>query len=204
MGANIYVADPFFVTINPAWNSEYDNFLMGDLGSNPGAPFSSGGNGQYISANFRLDRNWTLGGLLTRNDFNGFSIAQLDPWGNSNNAGLLLDGVVNIVNNIVGFDPLVHLDNNVELIGTFSFGNSAVGLGIAYASTSNDFTPDTGPGYKGSASQIGLNLGLLSKVSGSFTLDLGASLILPKAEFDQDEVPITNENVPINSTLLSR
>ncbi len=196
MGANVYVADPFFVTINPAWNSEYDNFLMGDLGSNPGAPFSSGGNGQYISANFRLDRHWTVGGILTRNDFNGFSIALLDP-GTNNTLGLGFPGVVSTVNNIVGSNSVVPMDNNVELIGTFSFGNSSVGLGVAYASTSNDFTPDNGPGYMGSASQIGLNLGLLSAVSSSFTLDLGASLVLPKAEFDQDDVPVTNADQTI-------
>ncbi len=197
MGSNIYVSDPFFVTINPAWNSEYDNFLMGDLGSNPGAPFSAGGNGQYISANFRLNRQWTIGGLLTRNDFNGFSIALLDP-GTNNTLGLTFPGVVQQVNNIVGSGVVVPMDNNVELIGTFSFGNSSVGLGIAYASTSNDFTPDNGNGgYEGSASQIGMNLGLLANVSSSFLLDVGASIVFPKAKYALDQTPETNADQTI-------
>jgi hypothetical protein len=184
MGANIYVADPFFATINPAWNSVYDNFLMGDLGSSVGTPFSAGGSGQFISANFRLNNNWTVGGLLTRNDFNGLSIALLDP-GTNNSLGLPFPGVVSTVNDIVGGgnNVVVPLDNNVELMGTYSFGNTSVGLGVAYASTSNDFTPDTGAISEGSGSQIGFNLGILTNISGNFKVDAGISFAFPSASY---------------------
>lgn len=196
MGANIYVVDPFFTTVNPAWNSEYDNFLMGDLGSSVGSPFSAGGSGQYISANFRIDRNWTIGGLLTRNDFNGFSIALLDP-GTNNSLGLPFPGVVSTVNNIVGGAAVVPLDNNLELIGTYSFGNTSLGLGVAYASTTNDFTPDSGAATEGSASQIGFNLGLLSDISNNFKLDAGVSLVLPSASFQPGGGTETNADQTI-------
>ena len=80
MGNNPYIVDPFYVTVNPAWGGYYDNFLFGDLGSTAGA-FASGGVGQFASVNFRLNSDITLGALLTRNDFNGFGIARLDPFG---------------------------------------------------------------------------------------------------------------------------
>ncbi len=184
MGANIYVTDPFFSTINPAWNSEYDNFLMGDLGSSVGTPFSAGGSGQFISANFRINKNWTIGGLLTRNDFNGFSIALLDP-GSNNSLGLPFPGVVSTVNNIVGTPVVVPLDNNVELMSTYSFNSTSVGLGVAYASTTSDFNPgDTNSvATEGSAMQLGFNVGVLSELSNNFLIDAGVSLVLPSASF---------------------
>ena len=48
MGANPYVIDPFFNTVNPAWNAVYNNFVLGDLGSVSGAPFSAGGFGRIF------------------------------------------------------------------------------------------------------------------------------------------------------------
>ena len=80
MGNNPYIIDPFYVTVNPAWGAYYDHFLFGDLGSTAGA-FAAGGVGQFASVNFRVNKDFTLGALLTRNDFNGFGIARLDPFG---------------------------------------------------------------------------------------------------------------------------
>ncbi|MGE5859028.1 MAG: hypothetical protein ACM34J_00645, partial [Ignavibacteria bacterium] len=83
MGNNPYIIDPFFMTVNPAWGAYYDDFLFGDLGASAGGPtavdFSSGGVGQFIAVNFGLGSNFTLGAFLTRDDFNGFSIAATDP-----------------------------------------------------------------------------------------------------------------------------
>jgi len=182
MGGNPYVMDPFFNTINPAWNSVYDNFILGDLGSAAGSPFSAGGFGQYLSGSFRVGQNWTLGGILARNDFNGMSIALLDP-GSNNSLGIPFPGVVSSVNLVRGPGSVVQLDNNVELIGTYSFGNTALGLGIAYAATTNDFTPATGTSSEGAASQLGFNLGIVSDITSSITLDIGGSFVMPSASY---------------------
>jgi hypothetical protein len=182
IGGNPYVMDPFFNTVNPAWNSVYDNFVLGDLGSSAGAPFSAGGFGQYLSGSFRIGRNFTLGGILARNDFNGMSVALLDP-GSNNSLGIPIGGVVSTVNGIRGTGAVIPLDNNFEIIGTYSMGNLALGLGIAYASTTNDFTPATGTSSEGAASQLGFNLGLLTDITSSIKLDLGASFIMPSASF---------------------
>jgi hypothetical protein len=194
MGGNPYVTDPFFVTVNPAWGRSYDNFLMGDLGSSAGSPFSAGGSGQFATAIFSLGPQWTLGGLLTRNDFNGISIALLDP-GSSYGT---FPGVVNSVNNIVGTGSVIALDNNVEVMSTFTTGKTSIGLGVAYASTTNDVTPDTGNGTEGSATQFGFNLGIVSDFTSHFKLDVGASLVLPSASF----TPVTGSEVSANQTII--
>ncbi len=192
MGVNPYVIDPFFNTINPAWNGVYNNFVLGDLGSVSGSPFSAGGSGQYISGSFQIGKQWTLGGLLARNDFNGMSIALLDP-GTNNSLGLPYLGVVSTVNGIVGeYGSVVPLDNNVEAIGTYSFGNSILGLGLAYASTTNDVTPPTNGSSEGSASQLGFNLGVISDVTNTLKLDIGFSMAFPNASFKIDSLNETN------------
>jgi hypothetical protein len=191
MGVNPYVIDPFFNTINPAWNGVYNNFVLGDLGSVSGSPFSAGGSGQYISGSFQIGKQWTLGGLLARNDFNGMSIALLDP-GTNNSLGLPYLGVVSTVNGIAGQGSVVPLDNNVEVIGTYSLGNSILGLGLAYASTTNDVTPPTIGSSEGSASQLGFNLGVISDVTNTLKLDIGFSMAFPSASFKIDSLNETN------------
>jgi hypothetical protein len=191
MGGNPYVIDPFFNTVNPAWNGVYNNFVLGDLGSVSGSPFSAGGNGQYISGSFQIGKQWTLGGLLARNDFNGMSIALLDP-GTNNSLGLPYIGVVSTVNGIAGQGSVVPLDNNVEAIGTYSFGNSILGLGLAYASTTNDVTPPTNGSSEGSASQLGFNLGVISDVTNTLKLDIGFSMAFPSASFKIDSLNETS------------
>lgn len=194
MGANPFVTDPFLVTLNPAWGRVYDNFLMGDLGSSAGAPFSAGGAGQFIAGIFSLDNQWTLGGLLTRSDFNGASIALLDPGASFG----VFPGVVNTVNNIVGTGSVISLDNNVELMGTFTTGTTTIGLGVAYASTTNDFTPDTGSASKGSAGQIGVNLGFLSDIASGFKVDAGVSILFPNASY----MPPTGSETKASQTII--
>lgn len=169
MGNNPYIMDPFFVTVNPAWGGYYDHFLFGDLGRTAGA-FAAGGVGQFASVNFRINSDVTVGAMLTRNDFQGLGIARLDPF-----------GIVGNVPNTIG------LNNNLELLGTFKFGNSVFGLGVAYASTTNEQSPPTGTTTgtaTASASQIGFNLGLISQLTSSLKLDIGASLMLPSATWE--------------------
>jgi len=176
MGNNPYIQDPFFVTVNPAWGAYYDHFLFGDLGSTAGA-FASGGVGQFASVNFRLNKDLTLGALLTRNDFNGFGIARLDPFG--------------VVGSVPGTIPL---NNNLELMGTLMLGNTAVGIGVAYASTTNESSPGGTAGTTtSSASQIGFNLGIITKLTSDIKLDLGASLMMPSASFEPPSPGIKQE-----------
>jgi len=186
MGNNPYIVDPYETTVNPAWAGYYPNFLFGDLGSSAGA-FASGGVGQFVSANFHVGGGLTLGGMLTRNDFNGISIARLDP-----------GGIVTQINGAVGANSVVPLNNNLELFGSYKFGNSVVGLGVAYATTTNETKPATGTGTLGSATQIGFNAGIVTKLAGKLLLDAGASLILPSASFE----PATGNKSDFSQTII--
>ena len=196
MGANPYIVDPYFNTINPAWNAVYNNFLLGDLGSSAGDPFSAGGRGQYLSGSFRVAENWTVGGILARNDFNGMSIALLDP-GSPTSLSSPYPGVVSTVNDITGPNSVIPLDNNVELIGTYTYGKMIFGLGVAYASTSNQINPPAGASTEGSASQFGVNVGVISSVTRNLKLDIGASLVLPGASFKPDTLIETSASQTI-------
>jgi hypothetical protein len=185
MGNNPYIIDPYVSTVNPAWAGYYPNFLFGDLGSSAGA-FASGGVGQFISANFHLGSGLTLGGMLTRNDFNGGSIGRLDP-----------GGLVSQINGIVGAGAVIPLNNNLELLGSYKSGNSVFGFGVAYASTTNEFNPASGNGTSGSASQIGFNAGLITKVN-KILIDVGASLVFPSASFE----PATGNKTELSQTII--
>ncbi len=184
MGNNPYIVDPFFVTANPAWGAYYDHFTFGDLGSTAGA-FAKGGVGQFVSANFRLNPEFTLGFLLTRNDFNGLGIARLDP-----------NGIVGSVTGTTG------LNNNLELLGTMTMGNTAIGFGIAYTSTNNENIPPTGGSTSSSAKQLGFNLGLISMLTSSMKLDLGASLVLPSASLETPVVNNIQNNQDVSETII--
>jgi len=182
MGNNPYVVDPSVMTVNPGWAGYYHNFLFGDLGFTAGA-FQPGGVGQFVAANFHVGGGLALGGMLTRNDFLGAGIGNLDPGG--------LVGQINTYLEDAGFPQptgsptyVVGLNNNLELMGSIKSGNTAFGLGVAYASTTNEFAPDTGNGAIGSASQLGFNAGIVTKLTGSFLLDVGASFIMPSTDFE--------------------
>lgn len=189
MGNNPYIIDPYVSTVNPAWAGYYPNFIFGDLGgptSPTPTPWGSGGTGQFISANFHVGSGLTLGGMLTRNDFNGGSIGTLDP-----------GGLVSQINQIVGTGSVLALNNNLELLGSFKRGNTVFGFGFALASTTNETNPATGNGTSGSASQIGFNAGLVTKIS-NIIIDVGASFVLPSASFE----PAAGNKTELSQTII--
>lgn len=190
MGANPYLIDPFFMTLNPAWGAEYDNFIFGDLGSTQTA-FGNDGAGQFIGANFKVAPNITIGALLTRNDFNGrFSIANIDP-----------GGVVNIINGITGGGVLA-LNNNFEVMASYKRGKNTFGFGFALAGTTNETNPAGGNSTERSASQIGFNLGYLGNISPGLLLDVGFSMQLPSASNNPaggNETSVSQTNMTLST-----
>lgn len=187
MGDNPYVVDPDNIKSNPAYSSIYSNFLWGDIGSNNGNP--TDGDGQFAGFNYALNKEFTLGALLTRNDFmSSRSIGSLDP-GN----------LVNQINSSVTGADIVPLNNNFELLSSYRFGNYVIGLGVSYASTKNDFTPATGTGNKNSAMQFGANLGFMAELSTSFKFDIDFAVALPSATYE----PGTGDKVSGSNTFMA-
>jgi hypothetical protein len=193
LGANLYVADPFFITINPAWGGVYSDYVFVDIGSSNGA-FAAGGFGQFFAGSFSLNNDLTVGPILTRNDFNGIGISLPDPGTNINNVvGVPFAGVASTVNNAGG--TVTPLDNNLELFATYTIKNTTFGFGVAYAKTTRDITPPPTPANlpptEGSVSQIGFNVGVLHQFNKKFLLDGGVSFILPSASY---QAPVVNSS----------
>ena len=184
MGDNPYIVDPDNIKFNSAYSSIYSNFFWGDIGGNNGNP--EDGFGQFVGFNYQVSKGFTLGALLTRDDFlSSSSIASLDP-----------NSVVALVNSNPAAD-VVPLNNNFTLLGSYGLGNFTVGLGVSYASTTNDIKPATGNGDENSASQFGINLSTIGKISSSFSFDAAFSLSMPSATYtpgtgDKEEASATN------------
>jgi opacity protein-like surface antigen len=192
MGSNPYIVDPDNIKLNPAYSSMYQNFLWGDIGSSVANP--SDGYGQFAAINYGFNKEFTVGLLLTRNDFMpSYSIGALDS-----------RNLVGQINGSVGGANIVPMDNNFELFGAYDLGSLVLGLGLAYASTNNEYKPDAGAGDKNSASQFGVNAGLLGSLSSNFKFDAAVSLVLPSATYEPgatgaDKVEASNTDFMINA-----
>ncbi|HZW38996.1 MAG TPA: hypothetical protein VFF33_06850 [Ignavibacteriaceae bacterium] len=179
LGYNPYVVDPEFVKYNAAWGSKYDNLVWGDIGG-------YGDQGQFLAANFKVTNSFTLGAMFARNDLNTlpfFAISDLDVYG-------LVGNVPNTIT----------LNNNLELFGTFELGNMNLGIGVSYASNGRTNTPATGGETTISASQLGVNVGILAELTRTMALDLGVSLIMPKAS---NEPPAPTTTTEISQTIIA-
>ncbi len=154
-GMNYFMIDPIAMRYNPAFSKYYSNFLWGNIGASTAAP--NDGDGQMAGFNFNLDNKLTIGAILTRNDYTNSGISDIG-FGNR---------LVGILNGIPSTSrPAVSLDNNFEVLASYSLSESTVlGASVAYAATNNDFTPASGTSTKSDASQFGFGLGIIQHFS---------------------------------------
>lgn len=187
LGGNPYLQDPTLITMNPAYASVYYDFIWGDLGSTS-TSFGNDGVGQFAGFNFKVSEGLVIGGILSRADFNGLSISSVKP----------CSALVSQINGVVGANSVITPGNNLEAIASLNLGTINVGLGVSYASTSKEYTPGTGGGStEGSASQIGINLGVLTNTS-LLKLDAGLSVVLPSASYK----PATGSETSFSQTII--
>lgn len=171
LGSNPYIIDPEAIKVNPAWASYYYNFLWGDIGSNAGDNFGNSSNGQFAGVNFAFNKKFTLGLMFTRNDFKSLSIGKLDPLS-------YLGTGFGVFQEVPGIVPL---NNNLEVLSSLKFRRIILGLGIAYAASKNNTKNPNSGETDISASQLGINGGIIAEFSGNTILDAGVSLIFPSA-----------------------
>ncbi len=187
LGSNPYLQDPTLITMNPAYASVYYDFIWGDLGATKTA-FGNDGTGQFAGFNFKVSDQFVIGGILSRADFNGFSISSTRP----------CSSLVSQLNGAVTAANAVAPGNNLEVVGALNLGKLNIGLGVSYASTSSEYTPGTGGGStETSASQIGFNVGVLTNTS-LVKLDAGVSVVLPSASF----TPGTGSETSFSQTII--
>lgn len=154
-GMNYFMIDPIAMRYNPAFSKYYSNFLWGNIGASTAAV--NDGDGQIAGFNFNLDNKLTLGAILTRNDYTNSGISDVS----------FANTLVGTLNGIPSTSrPAVLLDNNFEVLASYSLSESTVlGAAVAYASTNNDFTPASGTAVKSDASQFGFGLGIVQHFS---------------------------------------
>ena len=174
LGYNPYVVDIDNIKTNPAYLTEYSNVLWGDIGAT--GQSSSDGVGQFAGFSFRVNKQISVGALLTKKDFNTTSISKLDPY-----------GIIGQVNQAGA--QIVPLDNNLEFMGSFNLDNMILGLGIAYASSTNESKPASGSGDKNNASQFGINAGLILNLSKAMHFDASLSFFTPSATYEPASMP---------------
>jgi hypothetical protein len=184
MGNNPYVIDPYFITTNPAWASNYGDFLWGDLGTTA-TPFGNNGTSEFAAFNFNVVENLVLGGILSRSDFaNPLSISSLQAInslvGNAQFQAALPAG---------SLTPIA-LNNNIEAFGAFDVGMLSIGLGVSYAHSTNQSNPATGGSTESTASQIGFNAGVVTNTT-LLKLDASAAVLLPSVTATVPNVPDT-------------
>ncbi len=170
MGNSPFLIDPYFIAQNPAWSAKFTDFIFGDIGSSTGNDFGSGGNGQFIYADFKLDRQFTMGAFLARNDFSGISTATLDPF-----------DITGQINSIGGSVPVVPMDNNVVFLISYIAGVHNIGVSVAYAGSTNEENLANGQTTAGNASQFGLNVGYMGMLTRSIRLAVSAFFMTPSA-----------------------
>lgn len=182
MGNNPYVIDPYFITVNPAWASNYSDFIWGDLGSTATA-FGNNGNNEFAAFNFQVVDRLVLGGILSRSDFaNQLSISSLQA----------VNALINQANQGLPAGALapVALNNNIEILGAFDLGMFSLGLGVSYAHSTNEINPATGPSTETTASQIGFNAGIVTHTN-LIKLDASAAILLPSVTATVPNLPDT-------------
>ena len=174
MGNNPFVSDPTDMMVNPAWGNYYNNILFGDLGETIANNFESGGIGQFLTVNFDVTKNFSVGATLARKSFqSSLSIANLDPY-----------NIVGETNNALGTSGLVEMDNNWVIMSSYNFSGHILGFGISYASTISETKPANGGGIRADANQLGINIGYLGKLSPILKLDLSAVLLFPGTTYE--------------------
>ena len=190
LGSNPYIIDPEAIKVNPAWAYYYYDFLWGDIGSNAGNSFGNSSSGQFAGVNFTFNKKFTLGLMFTRNDFNSFSIGKLDPLA-------YLGTGFGVLQEVPGVIPL---NNNLELLSSFKFRKIILGLGIAYAASKNNTKNPNSGETNISASQLGINGGIIAELSRNTSLDAGISLIFPSASA---EPPAPATKTSASQTIIS-
>ena len=186
MGNNPYIIDPYFITTNPAWASNYGDFLWGDLGATTNnQAFQNTGTGEFAAFNFKVVDKLVLGGILSRSDFaNPLSISSLQAINS-----LVGDAQFQAALPAGSLTPIA-LNNNIEAFGAFDVGMLSIGLGVSYAHSTNQSNPATGGSTESTASQIGFNAGVVTNTT-LLKLDASAAVLLPSVTATVPNVPDT-------------
>jgi hypothetical protein len=168
ISVNPYSVDPMFMLQNPAYASHYPGYMWFDVGLT--SNLQDGGVGQNFGGVFALTDDFTAGLILARSDAVGFTLVNPNIFGE----------LTNLSQNFSYVPPT----NTWQVLGSLQVGETSIGLGMSYASSSStvpNASSDSGATGSSTASfhQLGLSAGAIYRSMGGTMLDVDGMLLLP-------------------------
>ncbi len=165
---NPYSVDPMFMLQNPAYASHYPGYMWFDVGLSGNS--QDGGIGQNFGGVFSLTDNFTAAIILARSDAVGFTLINPNIFGD----------LTNLAQNFSYVPPT----NTWQVLGSLQAGETSIGLGVSYASSSATIPNanlDSGVSGSSTASfhQLALSAGAIYRASGGTMFDVDGMLLLP-------------------------
>ncbi len=165
---NPYSVDPLFMLQNPSYASRYPGYVWFDVGLESNS--EDNGVGQSFGGTFSVTDDFTAAVILARGDAVGFTLVNPNIFGE----------LTGIAQNFSYTAP----QNTWQVLGSYQLGETSVGLGVSYATSSStvpNVSSDTGASGSSTASfhQLGLSAGAIYRSSGGTMLDLDANMLLP-------------------------
>ena len=168
IAVNPYSVDPMFMLQNPAYASHYPGYMWFDVGLASNS--EDGGIGQSFGGVFSLTDDFTAGIILARADAVGFTLVNPNIFGQ----------LTSLAQNFSYSPPT----NTWQVLGSLQVGETSIGLGASYASssaTAPNVSLDSGASGSSTASfhQLGLSAGAIYRSTNGTMLDIDGMLLLP-------------------------
>ena len=163
LAVNPYTVDPMFMLQNPAYASHYPGYMWFDVGLSSNIA-ADGGIGQSFGGVFSLTDDFTAALILARSDAVGFTLVNPNIFGE----------LTSIAQNFSYVPPT----NTWQVLGSLQVGETSIGLGVSYASSSGtvpNASSDSGASGSNTASfhQLGLSAGAIYRATGGTMLECG-------------------------------
>ncbi len=170
IAVNPYSVDPMFMLQNPAYASHYPGYVWFDVGIGNGANnLEDDGIGQSFGGVFSLTDDFTAGIILARSDAVGFTL--VNP---------------NIFAELTSFAQsfsYVPPQNTWQVLGSYQLGETSIGVGLSYASSSASMPNAGSDSSSGSSTvsfhQLGMSAGAIYRSTNGTMVDLDGVLLLP-------------------------
>lgn len=182
--------DPALMFMNPAYQAMYKDYAWMNIAGGTLTGLSTVDNGyghQNAGVSFALDREWTLGAILSYDPSFANGVSQLLSGSPSPGGGL-----PSLPPFITSRSPqsMPFIGNVWEVLGSYDGGNMDIGFGVTYGSASSETkasvtTPVAGSSESEvSARMFGFRGGINYDMGGGSSFDLSAALRLDNATDD--------------------
>lgn len=188
--------DPAYMLINPAYQTMYKDYIWMNVGGgtlNNLSTVDNGYNNQFSGVSFALDREWTVGAVLSYDPSFANQVALLLGGGT---LGFGLPPIPAFIADRTA-QPMPAIANVWELLGSYDGKDMDFGLGFMYGSASNEsdsdsstVTFDASQEREASASVLGFRAGMNMDLGSGSMLGVSAALRLDNATDNITNSPV--------------